>query len=95
MIEAQYKDTDLTIREEVEVWCRIFRILSRLFFFLTVCNDIAEGLVVEVATNINWGEFHQSINFFLIEAGGFAGKGIQKNFVWDLALSRWVEDFEG
>ena len=94
MIEAQYKDTDLTIREERFVEFFEFS-QSRLFFFLTVCNDIAEGLVVEVATNINWGEFHQSINFFLVEAGGFAGKGIQKNFVWDLALSSWVEDFEG
>ena len=94
MIEAQYKDTDLTIREERFVEFFEFS-QSRLFFFLTVSDDITEGLVVEVATNINWGEFHQSINFFLIEAGGFAGKGIQKNFVWDLALSRWVEDFEG
>ena len=94
MIEAQYKDTDLTIREERFVEFFEFS-QSRLFFFLTVSDDITEGLVVEVATNINWGEFHQSIDFFLIEAGGFAGKGIQKNFVWDLALSRWVEDFEG
>ena len=94
MIEAQYKDTDLTIREERFVEFFEFS-QSRLFFFLTVSDDITEGLVVEVATNINWGEFHQSIDFFLVEAGGFAGKGIQKNFVWDLALSRWVEDFEG
>ena len=94
MIEAQYKDTDLTIREERFVEFFEFS-QSRLFFFLTVSDDITEGLVVEVATNINWGEFHQSIDFFLVEAGGFAGKGIQKNFVWDLALSSWVEDFEG
>ena len=57
-------------------------------------NDVTEGFIVQVATNIDWGELHQGINFFLVEAGGLAGQGVEEDTVGDLALAGWIEDLE-
>lgn len=51
-------------------------------------------LVVEVAGNINWGEFHEGIDFFFGESGGLAGKGFDKLGGMDLSSASGVENLE-
>lgn len=57
-------------------------------------DDVAKGLVVQAAGDINGGEFHQGINFLLVEAGSLASEGIEEHLVGDFALSGGVEDLE-
>lgn len=57
-------------------------------------DDVAKGLVVKGARDIDRGEFHQGINFLLVEAGSLASEGIEQDLVGDFALSGGVEDLE-
>ena len=68
--------------------------MSNLFLLLTVSDDVAEGLVVQGAWDIDGGELHKGINLLLVEAGGLAGKGIEQDLVGDFALARGIEDLE-
>ena len=70
-------------------------VMSNLFLLLTVSDDVAEGLVVQGAGDIDGGELHEGVDFLLVEAGGLAGEGVEEDLVWDLALAAWVEDLEG
>ena len=76
-------------------WNSLIDLRSRkLLFLLTVSDDVAEGLVVQGAWDIDGGELHKGINLLLVEAGGLAGKGIEQDLVGDFALARGIEDLE-
>ena len=65
-----------------------------LLFFLTVGDDVAQGLVVEGAADVDGGELHEGVDLLLVEAGGLASEGVEEDLVGDLALAGWVEDLE-
>jgi hypothetical protein len=69
-------------------------LIGNLFFFLTVSDDVAEGLVVEVAGDVNGGEFHESVDFFFGESSGLTGEGFDQLRGVDLASSSGVQDLE-
>lgn len=51
-------------------------------------------LVVEVAGDVNGGEFHESVDFFFGESSGLTGEGFDQLRGVDLASSSGVQDLE-